>query len=94
MSTNLYVGNLPFSATEAAVHDLFSNYGTVESVKLITDRDTGRPRGFGFVQMSSGAEAAIEALDQQEFGNPARTLTVNQARPREDRPRRSESPRW
>jgi RNA recognition motif-containing protein len=93
MSTNIYVGNLPFSATEASIHDLFSEYGVVESVKLITDRDTGRPRGFGFVEMSEGAEAAIEALDQQDFGSPPRPLTVNPARPREERPRRSENPR-
>ncbi len=93
MATNIYVGNLPFSATEAAVHELFSNYGVVESVKLITDRETGRPRGFGFVEMSEGAEEAIEALDQQDFGG--RNLTVNPARPREERPRRpNNNPRW
>ncbi len=97
MPTNIYVGNLPFSATEKAVRDLFDNYGTVESVKLITDRDTGRPRGFGFVEMSKESEAAdaIEALDQQPFGDPnPRPLTVNLARPREERPRRSDNPRW
>jgi RNA recognition motif-containing protein len=92
MSTNIYVGNLPFNCTEAQINELFSAYGTVESVKLITDRDTGRPRGFGFVEMSDGAEDAISALDQQDFGG--RPLTVNPARPREERPRRSENPRW
>ncbi|PON10628.1 RNA-binding protein [Candidatus Entotheonella serta] len=94
MSTNIYVGNLPFSSTEAQVHELFSQFGPVESVKLITDRDTGRPRGFGFVEMSDSehAAAAIDALDQQGFGEPPRPLTVNLARPREERPR--PNPRW
>lgn len=85
MVTNIYVGNLPFSTTEANVHDLFSDYGTVEKVKLITDRDTGRPRGFGFVEMSEGGQAAIDALNNQDFGTPPRPLTVNLARPREER---------
>jgi RNA recognition motif-containing protein len=86
MSTNIYVGNLPFTATVEEVRDLFDNYGTVESVNLITDRETGRLRGFGFVEMSSGADAAIEALNQSELGG--RRLTVNPAKPREDRPPR------
>jgi RNA recognition motif-containing protein len=82
MSKKLYVGNLPFNATEEDIRDLFSQYGTVESVNLITDRDTGRPRGFGFVEMAAeGADAAVSALDQKEFGG--RNLTVNEARPRE-----------
>ena len=68
------------------VRDLFDNYGTVESVNLITDRETGRLRGFGFVEMSSGADEAIEALNQSELGG--RRLTVNPAKPREDRPPR------
>ncbi len=95
MSTNIYVGNLPFSSTEAQVHDLFSTYGPVEAVKLITDRDTGRPRGFGFVEMSESddAAAAIQALDKQDFGDPPRPLTVNLARPRGERPRQN-SNRW
>jgi RNA recognition motif-containing protein len=84
MTTKIYVGNLPFSATEDSVHDLFSQYGPVESIKLITDRDTGRPRGFGFVEMSNGASEAITALDQTELGG--RNLKVNEARPREERP--------
>jgi RNA recognition motif-containing protein len=86
MSTNIYVGNLPFSATVEEVRDLFDNYGTVESVNLITDRETGRLRGFGFVEMSSGAEEAIAALNQSELGG--RRLTVNPAKPREERPPR------
>ena len=83
MSKKLYVGNLPFSATEADIHQLFSQHGEVDSVNLITDRDTGRPRGFGFVEMSSGAEDAISALNETEFGG--RNIVVNEARPREDR---------
>ena len=88
MSTSIYVGNLPFSATEDEIHELFSAYGTVERVNLIMDRETGRLRGFGFVEMASGANEAIAALDQRELGG--RTLTVNEARPREER---SERPR-
>ena len=88
MSTSIYVGNLPFSATEDEIQDLFSAYGTVERVNLITDRETGRLRGFGFVEMASGANEAITALDQRELNG--RTLTVNPARPREER---SERPR-
>jgi RNA recognition motif-containing protein len=68
MSTNIYVGNLPFSATEDQIHEIFSAYGTVEKVSLITDRDTGQLRGFGFVEMSSGAIEAIAALDQHDLG--------------------------
>jgi RNA recognition motif-containing protein len=83
MSMNIYVGNLPFSATEDEIRDLFAAYGDVDKVNLITDRETGRLRGFGFVEMSSGGEEAIEALDQSVLGG--RTLTVNPARPREDR---------
>lgn len=79
MSKKIYVGNLPFSATEEEVRELFSAYGEVESVKLEIDRDTGRPRGFGFVQMSSGADEAIQALHYTEYGG--RTLHVNEARP-------------
>ena len=83
MSTNIYVGNLPFSATAEEIRDLFSAYGTVESVKLITDRETGRLRGFGFVEMESGAQEAIAALDQKDLGG--RRITVNPAKPREER---------
>ena len=87
MSTNIYVGNLPFSATGEEIRDLFSAYGTVEAVNLITDRETGRLRGFGFVEMSSGADEAIAALHQADFGG--RALNVNLAKPRPNRePRR------
>jgi len=90
MSTNIYVGNLPFSATEDEIRDLFTAYGTVESIQLITDRDTGRLRGFGFVTMASGANEAINALNQRELGG--RLLTVNLAKPREERS--PQSRRW
>ena len=83
MSTNIYVGNLPFTATAEQIRDLFSSYGTVEAVNLITDRETGRLRGFGFVEMSTGADEAIAALHQSELGG--RTLTVNLAKPRQER---------
>ena len=81
MSKTLYVGNMSFDTTEDQLRTLFSEYGEVASVRLITDRDTGRPRGFAFVEME-GAEAAISALDQTDFGG--RQLTVNEARPRRD----------
>ena len=85
--TTIYVGNLPFSATEDDVRNLFAEYGNVQSVKLIIDRDTGRPRGFGFVEMDgSEAAAAIEALDGQDYDG--RSLRINEARPREERPPR------
>ena len=87
MSKKIYVGNLPFSATDAELRELFEQYGSVESVSLITDRDTGRPRGFGFVEMSNGSAEAIKALHQKEMDG--RTLNVNEARPREQR-----SSRW
>ncbi|MEM9555389.1 MAG: RNA-binding protein [Acidobacteriota bacterium] len=80
MAKRIYVGNLPFSATEQEVSDLFSEYGSVDSVQLITDRETGRPRGFGFVEMSDGGDEAIEALNQYNMGG--RSLNVNEARPR------------
>jgi len=82
MSKRIYVGNLPFSATEDEIRDLFSSYGTVQSVRVITDRETGRPRGFAFVEMDDrGADAAIEALEGSTMGG--RSLRVNEARPRE-----------
>ena len=84
----IYVGNLPYKSGEDEVRDLFSQFGEVISVKLITDRETGRPRGFGFVEMEDeGAINAIESLDGKEF--EGRTLRVNEARPRENRPRRT-----
>ncbi len=82
MSTKkLYVGNLPFDATQEAVRAAFEAHGTVHDVSPITDRDTGRPRGFAFVEMDEqGAKAAIEALDSTDFGG--RDLKVNEARER------------
>jgi RNA recognition motif-containing protein len=88
MLKTIYVGNLPFTATDDEVRGLFSKHGTVHSVKLITDRDTGRPRGFGFVEMEgSAASTAITALNGSQFGG--RSLRVNEAREREQRARRS-----
>ena len=84
MSKKIYVGNLPFSATDDSVRELFQQHGTVESVNLITDRETGRPRGFGFVEMDDeGADKAIAALEGTSMDG--RNLRVNVARPREDR---------
>jgi RNA recognition motif-containing protein len=85
----IYVGNLPYTCTADEVRELFGSYGNVDSVNLITDRETGRPRGFGFVEMGSGGEAAISALHAAAFGG--RTLTVNEARPRDREPRRERS---
>ncbi|MCB9826396.1 MAG: RNA-binding protein [Planctomycetes bacterium] len=82
---NLYVGNIPFSCSQQDLEDAFSPYGQIVRVSLMMDRETGRPRGFGFVEMSSAAEAqaAIEGLDGQDFGG--RALRVSVARPREER---------
>lgn len=82
---NIFVGNLSFEATEDTVRSLFEQYGTVERVSIITDRDTRQSRGFGFVEMSNNDEAlrAIAALDGKELDG--RALNVNEARPREDR---------
>jgi RNA recognition motif-containing protein len=87
MGRKLYVGNLPFSVDSSALERMFSEYGTVESATVVSDRESGRSRGFGFVEMSSAeeAEAAINALNGQEHSG--RALTVNEAKPREDRPR-------
>jgi RNA recognition motif-containing protein len=79
--TKIYVGNLSYSATEDELRELFGQYGTVRNVSLVNDRETGRPRGFGFVEMEEGADQAISALDGKEVGG--RTLKVNEARPRE-----------
>lgn len=90
MSTNIYVGNLSFGTTDQELEELFAQYGEVTRVNIIQDRETGRSRGFGFVEMASeGASEAIEALDGHEFGG--RDLRVNVARERErshNRPRR------
>src|SRR6186713_2218345 len=81
--TKLYVGNLPFTATEDGVRTLFSAHGTVEKVSLINDRETGRPRGFGFVEMSnSDASRAMQALNGQDFDGRALKINEAQERPR------------
>ena len=82
---NIFVGNLNFGATEAAVRSLFESYGTVEKVNIITDRDTGQASGFGFVEMSANAEAdrAIAELNGRELDG--RALNVNEARPKTER---------
>jgi RNA recognition motif-containing protein len=86
--SKIYVGNLPFTADEAAVRTLFATHGTVDSVALITDRDTGQPRGFGFVEMpNSDAAGAIQNLNGHQMGG--RALKVNEAQPKGARPRRA-----
>lgn len=82
---NIFVGNLAFTATEDSVRDLFTQYGAVERVSIMTDRDTGRSRGFAFVEMTNESEAdkAITALNGRDFGG--RTLNVNEARPKGER---------
>ena len=87
MVKTIYVGNLPFNATEDDVRNLFSQYGTIHSVKMITDRETGKPRGFGFVEIEQdGANAAVEALNGAEF--QGRNLRVNEAREKTSTKRR------
>ncbi len=85
MGNKIYVGNLPFSATSESLNEMFSKFGTVDSAKIVMDRDTGRSKGFGFVEMSSGDEAAaaIEKLNGSDHGG--RSLVVNEARPMEPR---------
>jgi len=85
MGSKIYVGGLPYSATDSQLNDLFAPHGTVESAHVITDRATGQGRGFGFVEMSTDAEAktAIGALNGTQMDG--RTLTVNEAKPREPR---------
>jgi RNA recognition motif-containing protein len=85
MSKNLYVGNLAFSTTADDLLEAFGQFGTVTRAQVVEDRETGRSRGFGFVEMSDGAEQAIANLSGAQF--QGRTLTVNEAKPREDRPR-------
>jgi RNA recognition motif-containing protein len=106
MNRKLYVGNLPYETDEAALQDLFSQAGTVDTVQIMRDRETGRARGFAFVEMATEADAqnAINQLNERPFGG--RTLAVNEARPpaprsggfgggRDDRgPRRRSEPRW
>ncbi len=85
MAKKLYVGNLSYDTTDSDLQRLFDEFGTVESAQVIVDRDSGRSKGFGFVEMSNDqeAQAAIDALNGQEVGG--RALTVNEAKPREDR---------
>jgi len=87
MGSKLYVGNLSYDVTSADLNSMFTPHGSVTSADIIQDRDTGRSKGFGFVQMGSDkeAQAAIGALNGQDHGG--RALTVNEAKPREDRPR-------
>ncbi len=84
----IYVGNMNYRTTEEDINKLFSQFGEVASVKLISDRETGRAKGFGFVTMNddSAAKEAIEALNEKEF--EGRSLRINEAKPREERPRR------
>lgn len=87
MNKTIYVGNLPFKATEEEIENLFGAHGEVSSVKLISDRETGRPRGFGFVEMEpAGADAAIKELDGADFGG--RSLRVNEAKEKAPRKKR------
>ena len=90
---NIFVGNLAFNSTDQDIRQLFEPYGVVDTINIITDRYTGQSRGFGFVEMpdSAAAKAAIQGLQAKELGG--RTLTVNEARPREPR-RESSRSRW
>jgi RNA recognition motif-containing protein len=89
---SIYVGNLPFTATENEVRALFSPFGEVQSVKIVSDRETGRPRGFAFVDMAdAGADDAIKSLEGHEMGG--RALKINEARPQAARPRPARPPR-
>jgi len=100
MAKKLYVGNLQFDTTEAQIRELFSQVGQIESIALITDRETGRPRGFAFVEMNTDAEAQAAIQQFNDYALGGRNLTVNEARPKPERSfgggggsRRSE-PRW
>ena len=90
---NIFVGNVAFTTTDQTLRDLFATYGAVDTVRIMTDRETGRSRGFGFVEMpdDTAARAAIAGLQGHELDG--RALTVNEARPREDR-REPRRPRW
>ena len=79
MKKKLYVGNLPFETTESDLKELFGQTGTVETVRIITDRDTGRSKGFGFVEMQDGGDKAIAEMNGKDF--KGRALTVNEGRP-------------
>ena len=85
MSKKLYVGNISFQTTNEDLMQAFGQYGTVTSAQVVTDRETGRSRGFAFVEMADGGDEAVNAMNGAQLGG--RTLTVNEARPREERPR-------
>jgi RNA recognition motif-containing protein len=91
---NIFVGNLAYTATEDEVRQLFEGYGAVDTVHLLMDRDTGRPRGFGFVEMPDAAQArtAIAGLNGTSLGG--RPLTINEARPRDEHGGPRRGPRW
>ena len=91
MSKNLYVGNLSFQTTSDDLREAFAQHGTVTQAQVVADRETGRSRGFGFVEMSAGAEEAVANLNGATL--QGRTLTVNEAKPREERPRSGGSSR-
>ena len=93
LCVNIFVGNLTYSATDADLRQLFEQYGAVDKINIITDRDTGRSKGFGFVEMpdSAAAQAAMQGLNGKE--HDGRALTVNEAKPREPR-RESSRSRW
>jgi len=85
MSKNLYVGNLSFQTTADDLREAFEQYGAVTRAQVVTDRETGRSRGFGFVEMTEGGDEAVAKLNGTQF--QGRALTVNEAKPREERPR-------
>ena len=85
MGNKLYVGGLPYSVTEGQLEEIFSAHGTVQSARVISDRMTGRSKGFGFVEMDDGGDEAVNALSNHELGG--RNLKVNEAKPREQRSR-------
>jgi RNA recognition motif-containing protein len=85
MSKNIYVGNLSYETSSDDLREVFSAYGSVDRAQVATDRDTGRSRGFGFVEMKDGGDEAIAALNGAEL--QGRSLKVNEAKPREERPR-------
>lgn len=87
MSKNLYVGNLSFQTTADDLREAFAAHGNVIRAQVVSDRETGRSRGFGFVEMADGGDEAIAALNGTQF--QGRALTVNEAKPREDRPRQT-----
>ncbi|MFL5341388.1 MAG: RNA recognition motif domain-containing protein [Gemmataceae bacterium] len=85
MSKNLYVGNLAFSTTADDLREAFASFGAVTSAQVVMDRETGRSRGFAFVEMADGGDQAIQNMNGAQF--QGRALTVNEAKPREERPR-------